>query len=670
MLEIKNKFTKIKQQNQNNNKKSKKAILFVFLCVAFSIGVSMNLAAAQDYYVSSSGGNSIQVVLDKAMPGDVIHLKPGIYYQDFDTKRHGTSSAPITITGPPDAVIKGAGRGRIAQIFHDHYHLKGFTFDGLAGNDANSAASYRDKLLYVQGTASKEGVNGLKILNMTFKNSGGEAVRLRYFAHDNEIAYSRFENTGVFDFKFNGGGKNGESIYIGTSSNQWADGKNPTADPDGSNKNWIHHNNFNTLGNEAVDIKEGAMYNIVEYNTVTGQKDTESGGLDSRGDKNIFRYNTVFGNAGAGIRLGGHNINGHQYGVDNEAYGNKIHNNQNGGIKFQAVPQKNICGNEMSSNQGGNSVGTYGSQFDPTVACNFAVSSVERISTVNQDLLSSDLVNGILVTASSHDGNVPENTLDQSMGTRWSAVGDGEWIMYNLGKTEVIDFLEIAFYKGDSRVQYFEVHLSKDNLNWQKVYSGQSSGKTLDFQKFDFPNAEAQYVKVVGRKNSVNSWNSLTEVKINYAGTSGTNTSPSTTNTSLSGINSTTISPDPTPEVITVTASKHDGNVPENTLDGDLNTRWSALGDGEWILYDLGGIRIVDQVKVAFHKGDSRIQYFEIQVSKDLLEWQTVYSGQSNGATLDEQTFDFPNTEARYVKVIGHKNTANDWNSLTEVKVV
>ena len=55
----------------------------------------------------------------------------------------------------------------------------------------------------------------------------------------------------------------------------------------------IHHNNFDTKGNEAVDIKEGAMYNIVEYNTVTGQKDPDSGGLDSRGDKNIFRYNTV-----------------------------------------------------------------------------------------------------------------------------------------------------------------------------------------------------------------------------------------------------------------------------------------------------------------------------------------------------------------------------------------
>ena len=35
-----------------------------------------------------------------------------------------------------------------------------------------------------------------------------------------------------------------------------------------------------------------------------------------------------------------------------------------------------------------------------------------------------------------------------------------------------------------------------------------------------------------------------------------------------------------------VFASSDDGNVPENTIDRDLNTRWSSVvGDGEWICY-------------------------------------------------------------------------------------
>ncbi len=341
---------------------------YLLLVVFFLLTLHISLASAKEYYVSPDQKDSIQKALDKAMPGDIIHLKPGIYYQDFDTKRPGTARAPIIITGPAEAIIKGSGRTRIAQIFHDHHHLKGFTFDGLVG-DPNDLNSYRDKLLYVQGTGNKEGVNGLKVMNMTFKNSGGEAVRIRYFSHHNEIAYSTFENTGVYSFKFDKDGKNGESIYIGTSSNQWEDGKNSTQDPDQSNHNWIHHNYFDTKGNEAVDIKEGAMYNIIEYNTVTGQKDPDSGCLASRGDKNILRYNTIFGCGGAGIRVGGNIVRGHQYGVDNEVYGNKIYNNKNGGVKIQAEPQKIICGNEMFNNKRGNAVGSYSLNFNPALAC-------------------------------------------------------------------------------------------------------------------------------------------------------------------------------------------------------------------------------------------------------------------------------------------------------------
>jgi len=650
------------QQNKHQKNKHKKNIMFFFMAAFVFFIFSLQSASAQDYYVSPTETDSIQKALDKAMPGDVIHLKSGTYYQDFDTKRSGTSSSPITITGPATAIIKGAGRSRIAQIFHDHYHLKGFTFDGLAGN-ADSMNSYRDKLLYVHGTGNKEGVNGLKVLNMSFKNSGGEAIRIRYFSHHNEIAYSAFENTGVYDFKFNAGGKNGESIYVGTSSNQWSDGKNPTADPDQSNNNLIHHNSFNTQGNEAVDIKEGAMYNVVEYNTVTGQKDPESGCLDSRGDKNIFRYNTVYGCSGAGIRLGGHNINGHQYGVNNEIYGNKIYDNNNGGIKFQTSPQRNICGNEMSNNEGGNSIGLYGPQFTPTAACSFTLKNADTDATSDVTSLSNSTtitaaatVGGITITASSDDGNVAANTLDNNLNTRWSAFGDGQWILYDLGSNKLLDLLKIAFYKGDSRVQYFEIQVSKDKISWEKVYTGQSNGNTINPQIFDITDTEARYVKIIGHKNNLNEWNSLTEVNILSQTTTADTNETQNSNTDNGGI--------------TATASSDDGNVAANTLDNNLNTRWSAFGDGQWILYDLGSNKLLDLLKIAFYKGDSRVQYFEIQVSQDNIAWEKVYTGQSNGSTLELQVFDITNTEARYIKIIGHKNNLNEWNSLTEVQAI
>jgi len=49
------------------------------------------------------------------------------------------------------------------------------------------------------------------------------------------------------------------------------------------------------------------------------------------------------------------------------------------------------------------------------------------------------------------------------------------------------------------------------------------------------------------------------------------------------------VSADLTPfPVASVVASANDGNLPQNTLDNSLATRWSAQGDGQWIRYDLG----------------------------------------------------------------------------------
>jgi hypothetical protein len=334
-------------------------------------------AAATTYYIDPAGSDtntgttvtsafkSIQKAIDLAQPGAVITLAPGDYMQDVHSARDGLANAPITIVGPAGARVHGAGGARIFEINHDNITLDGFTIDGLAGN-TNSISGYRDKLLYVQGKQPRDGVSGLKVLNMTFTNAGGECIRLRYFAQRNEIARSTISNCGIHDFRFGAGGKNGEGIYIGTAPEQRGDGKNPTTDPDQSNGNWLHDNRFNTQGNECVDIKEAAAGNLVEQNICTGQRDPESGGFDSRGSGNIFRSNESYGNTGAGMRLGGDTETD---GIGNDVYGNAIHGNQAGGIKFQRQPQGNVCGNTMSNNANGNAVGTYKQGVDPTKPC-------------------------------------------------------------------------------------------------------------------------------------------------------------------------------------------------------------------------------------------------------------------------------------------------------------
>ncbi|MBC8075157.1 MAG: hypothetical protein H7Y32_03700, partial [Chloroflexales bacterium] len=333
-------------------------------------------ASGSIYYVNPNGndGNSgtsagsafktIQKGLDVAQAGDTVTLAPGTYTQDVLTKRNGAAGAPITIVGPSNAVVKGGGNARIIEINHSYTVLSGFTIDGQY-----SGSSYRDKLIYVLGKQARTALSGTKLLGLTIRNAGGECVRLRYYVQNSEIANNSFQNCGRVDYpngNWGGSGKNGEGVYIGTAPEQRTDGKNPDSSPDLSNGNWVHNNAFNTQGNECVDIKESASGNIIEYNTCTGQKDVESGGFDSRGNGNTFRYNEVFGNLGAGVRLGGDTSSD---GTRNTVVFNNMYDNRSGGIKVQTSPQTEICGNTMSNNSGGNAVGDYGSQYNPTQAC-------------------------------------------------------------------------------------------------------------------------------------------------------------------------------------------------------------------------------------------------------------------------------------------------------------
>lgn len=117
-----------------------------------------------------------------------------------------------------------------------------------------------------------------------------------------------------------------------------------------------------------------------------------------------------------------------------------------------------------------------------------------------------------------------------------------------------------------------------------------------------------------------------------------------------------------------VTASANDGNVPANTVDGSLATRWSAQGE-QWIRYDLGAVKTPAWVRLAFLNGDSRVYSFDVQLSADGTNWTTVYTGASSGTTTALETHNFPNGSARYLRLLGHGNNVNTWNSITETEV-
>lgn len=124
---------------------------------------------------------------------------------------------------------------------------------------------------------------------------------------------------------------------------------------------------------------------------------------------------------------------------------------------------------------------------------------------------------------------------------------------------------------------------------------------------------------------------------------------------------------------IVVTANGDDGNVPQNTLDGNFGTRWSSQGmTGKYITYDLGASYPIDQVKIAWYKGNSRKSFFQVRVGNSTSTLSTVYNAKTSGSsgnTTALESYSFPVTTARYVRISCFGNTSNDWNSITEVQI-
>ncbi|WP_258525925.1 S-layer homology domain-containing protein [Paenibacillus sp. YN15] len=118
------------------------------------------------------------------------------------------------------------------------------------------------------------------------------------------------------------------------------------------------------------------------------------------------------------------------------------------------------------------------------------------------------------VIASSSDGNIESNTIDNNSYTRWSASGD-PWILFDLGEIRQVGYLGIGFYKGDARKTLLDIETSPDGVNWTTGFSGWSSRLTTALQVFDLDDVNARYVRITGHGNSDGSvFTSLTDVHI------------------------------------------------------------------------------------------------------------------------------------------------------------
>jgi uncharacterized protein YxeA len=287
---------------------------------------------------------------------------------------------------------------------------------------------------------------------------------------------------------------------------------------------------------------------------------------------------------------------------------------------------------------------------DGTVDSNTATVSITVQDTTT---CGTDLPISGATASGSEAGNPPSNAIDNNLGTRWANDGVGSFITADLGSTQNICSVGIAWFNGDARVYHFVIATSTDGTTFTNKFSGDSSGTTLNSEKYAFAATDARYVRITVNGNTVNSWASIYELDI-----FGTSSPPPpgscTTDLPISG----------------ATASGSEaGNPPSNAIDNNLGTRWANDGVGSFITADLGSTQNICSVGIAWFNGDARQYHFVIATSTDGTTFTNKFSGDSSGTTLNSEKYDFAATDARYVRITVNGNTVNPWASIYELDI-
>ncbi len=122
------------------------------------------------------------------------------------------------------------------------------------------------------------------------------------------------------------------------------------------------------------------------------------------------------------------------------------------------------------------------------------------------------------------------------------------------------------------------------------------------------------------------------------------------------------------PVSIVASQEPESNNPATNSCDGNISTVWTSNGEQN-IVYDLGDIHSITGINVAFVKyDDARYIPYEIYVSEDNTNWETVFKGNSLPRSGDFIKF-ITNKTGRYVKIVVKGNTVSGWSSLSEVEI-
>lgn len=111
--------------------------------------------------------------------------------------------------------------------------------------------------------------------------------------------------------------------------------------------------------------------------------------------------------------------------------------------------------------------------------------------------------------------NVAENVMDGDRKSYWACDTKGGYVMFELPEPVMYSGVSMSFISGDKRKAYFDIEVSEDGNNWIPVYKdGETSGETLELEKYEFTPTKGRFIRIKGYGNSLSEWFSLSEVEI------------------------------------------------------------------------------------------------------------------------------------------------------------
>ncbi|SMD17502.1 right-handed parallel beta-helix repeat-containing protein [Kibdelosporangium aridum] len=256
------------------------AVLTAFVTVAPS-------ASAATVDVSTAA--QLQAALASATPGTTIRMAAGTYRGSFVSQKAGTSSQPITLTGPANAVLINDGPSGTAPSCPAP----------TAGWDSGYGLwLYGAPYWNLTGFTVAESKKGIILDNSHHITIDGvyvhhvdeEAVHFRRSSADSVIRNSRITDTGLVQKGY------GEGVYIGSAHSNWkCHGNNGGVDK--ADRVQVLDNRIGpNIGAEPIDVKEGTQGGVIRGNTFNGQgisgQNSADSWVDVKGTGYLIENNT------------------------------------------------------------------------------------------------------------------------------------------------------------------------------------------------------------------------------------------------------------------------------------------------------------------------------------------------------------------------------------------